>query len=207
MSISLPNFYTFSFSISPLHTPPPPPFSLPLSPFTPPTTPHPSTHTGTMTLIWMTHSTFLFLEGWLPPPPPTHTHTYTHNSVLNYLTTLHLHLFPSLASLLFSPLLLPPPPPSLSDRHLRYEFSNKGADLYLESLSRLNHYLKSSNSKTTVIAFLIFPTRTNSFNVDSLKGQAITKSLRYTSSLLTQPPKVSVPTPQDYRLDPPRLLT
>ena len=31
----------------------------------------------------------------------------------------------------------------------------------------------------TVVAFLIFPTRHNSFNVDSLKGQAITKQLRY----------------------------
>lgn len=62
----------------------------------------------------------------------------------------------------------------------RYEFSNKGADLFLESLSRLNHYLKSSHSDMTVVAFLIFPTRTNSFNVDSLKGQAITKQLRET---------------------------
>jgi len=56
---------------------------------------------------------------------------------------------------------------------LRYEFSNKGADLFLESLARLNHLLKSSNSKTTVVAFLIFPTKTNSFNVDSLKGQCV----------------------------------
>lgn len=62
----------------------------------------------------------------------------------------------------------------------RYEFSNKGADLFLESLARLNHFLKSSNSSTTVVAFLIFPTRTNSFNVESLKGQAITKQLQET---------------------------
>jgi hypothetical protein len=27
----------------------------------------------------------------------------------------------------------------------------------------------------TVVAFLIFPTKTNSFNVESLKGHAITK--------------------------------
>ena len=60
----------------------------------------------------------------------------------------------------------------------RYEFSNKGADLFLESLARLNHYLKTTNSDITVVAFLIFPTKTNSFNVDSLKGQAITKQLR-----------------------------
>lgn len=60
----------------------------------------------------------------------------------------------------------------------RYEFSNKGADLFIEALARLNHYLKTSNSDITVVAFLIFPTQTSSFNVDSLKGQAITKSLR-----------------------------
>ncbi len=29
-----------------------------------------------------------------------------------------------------------------------------------------------------MVAFLIFPTKTNSFNVDSLKGQAIAKQLR-----------------------------
>jgi len=61
----------------------------------------------------------------------------------------------------------------------RYEKSNNVADLYIEALARLNHYLESSKSKITVVAFLIFPTRTNSIKVDSLKRQAITKSLRY----------------------------
>lgn len=32
----------------------------------------------------------------------------------------------------------------------------------------------------TVVAFLIFPARTNNFNVDSLRGQAICKQLRDT---------------------------
>lgn len=27
----------------------------------------------------------------------------------------------------------------------RYEFGNKGADLYIEALARLNHYMKVSN--------------------------------------------------------------
>lgn len=62
----------------------------------------------------------------------------------------------------------------------RYEFSNKGADMFIESLSRLNHYLKSANSDVTIVAFLIFPTQTNNFNVDSLRGQAIAKQLRET---------------------------
>ena len=38
--------------------------------------------------------------------------------------------------------------------------------------------LQSTSSTTTVVAFLIFPTLTNNFNVDSLKGQAVTKQLR-----------------------------
>ncbi|KAH9395106.1 Glycogen [starch] synthase, liver [Tyrophagus putrescentiae] len=62
----------------------------------------------------------------------------------------------------------------------RYEFNNKGADLFIESLARLNHQLKSTNSDITVIAFLIFPGKTNNFNVDSLRGQAIAKQLRDT---------------------------
>ncbi|XP_045607778.1 glycogen [starch] synthase [Procambarus clarkii] len=60
----------------------------------------------------------------------------------------------------------------------RYEFGNKGADLYIEALARLNHYMKASGTDKTVIAFIIFPTKTNNFNIESLRGQAITKSLR-----------------------------
>ncbi|CAB3379930.1 Hypothetical predicted protein [Cloeon dipterum] len=62
----------------------------------------------------------------------------------------------------------------------RYEFGNKGADVFIESLARLNHYLKAANSDTTVVAFLIFPAKTNNFNVESLRGAAVTKSLRDT---------------------------
>ncbi|ODM95584.1 Glycogen [starch] synthase [Orchesella cincta] len=62
----------------------------------------------------------------------------------------------------------------------RYEFGNKGADIFIEALARLNHFLKSSGSDKTVVAFLIFPCKTNNFNVESLRGQALTKSLRNT---------------------------
>ncbi|XP_054259800.1 glycogen [starch] synthase-like [Macrosteles quadrilineatus] len=62
----------------------------------------------------------------------------------------------------------------------RYEFSNKGADIFIEALARLNHYLKSSHPDVTVVAFLIFPAKTNNFNVESLRGHAVTKSLRDT---------------------------
>lgn len=62
----------------------------------------------------------------------------------------------------------------------RYEYSNKGCDMYLESLARLNYLLKSSNSDTTVIAFMIFPAKTNNFNVNALEGQSNVKLLRQT---------------------------
>ncbi|CAL4080330.1 unnamed protein product [Meganyctiphanes norvegica] len=62
----------------------------------------------------------------------------------------------------------------------RYEFGNKGADIYIEALARLNHYMKASGSKKTIVAFMIFPAKTNNFNIESLRGQAITKSLRDT---------------------------
>lgn len=62
----------------------------------------------------------------------------------------------------------------------RYEFGNKGGDIFIEALARLNHYLKACGSDVTVIAFIIFPAKNTSFNVESLKGHAITKSLQET---------------------------
>lgn len=50
------------------------------------------------------------------------------------------------------------------------------------SLLGLNARLKSSGSKMTVVAFLIMPTATHSFNVEALKGQAVTRQLRGTVS-------------------------
>lgn len=37
-----------------------------------------------------------------------------------------------------------------------------------------------SGSDKTVVAFLIFPAKTNNFNVETLRGQAVVKSLRDT---------------------------
>ncbi|VDN58486.1 unnamed protein product [Dracunculus medinensis] len=66
----------------------------------------------------------------------------------------------------------------------RYEFTNKGGDMFIEALARLNHYLKTTrelrHKEVTVIAFIIYPARANSFNVESLKGQAVTKQLKET---------------------------
>lgn len=57
--------------------------------------------------------------------------------------------------------------------------------------SRMNHLnvalcgfflwlLQSENSEMTIVAFLIFPTQTSNFNVESLRGQAISKQLKDT---------------------------
>uniref|UniRef100_A0A182QDI6 Glycogen [starch] synthase n=1 Tax=Anopheles farauti TaxID=69004 RepID=A0A182QDI6_9DIPT len=68
----------------------------------------------------------------------------------------------------------------------RYEFTNKGADIFIEALARLNHMLKEQNSDVTVVAFLIFPAKTNNFNVESLRGHAVTKQLRDTINSIQQ---------------------
>lgn len=62
----------------------------------------------------------------------------------------------------------------------RYEFRNKGCDFFIESLARLNHKLKESGSKMTVVAFIIMPGKTSSYTVDTLKGQAVIKQLEGT---------------------------
>ncbi|EPS99936.1 hypothetical protein FOMPIDRAFT_1024034 [Fomitopsis schrenkii] len=62
----------------------------------------------------------------------------------------------------------------------RYEYRNKGVDMYIESLARLNYRLKKSGSKMTVVAFIIMPAATHSYTIDALKGQAVTKQLRDT---------------------------
>ncbi|MBW0489181.1 hypothetical protein O181_028896 [Austropuccinia psidii MF-1] len=62
----------------------------------------------------------------------------------------------------------------------RYEYRNKGVDMFIESLARLNHKLKTIGSKVTVVAFIIMPAATHSYTIEALKGQAVTKQLRDT---------------------------
>ena len=66
----------------------------------------------------------------------------------------------------------------------RYEYRNKGVDMFIESLARLNHRLKTSGSKVTVVAFIIMPAQTQSLTVEALKGQAVIKSLRDTVEVI-----------------------
>ncbi|XP_078286456.1 glycogen [starch] synthase, muscle-like [Rhinoraja longicauda] len=68
----------------------------------------------------------------------------------------------------------------------RYEFTNKGADVFLEALARLNYLLRTHQSAVTVVAFFIMPARTNNFNVESLKGQAVRKQLWDTANTVKE---------------------
>ncbi|KAK4703669.1 glycogen synthase, partial [Phenoliferia sp. Uapishka_3] len=62
----------------------------------------------------------------------------------------------------------------------RYEYRNKGVDMFIESLARLNFRLQEMGTKMTVVAFIILPAATNSYTIEALKGQAVTKQLRDT---------------------------
>ncbi|EHS64285.1 uncharacterized protein PGTG_20899 [Puccinia graminis f. sp. tritici CRL 75-36-700-3] len=59
----------------------------------------------------------------------------------------------------------------------RYDYRNKGVDMFIESLARLNHKLKTMKYKITVVAFIIMPAATHSYTIEALKGQAVTKQL------------------------------
>ena len=62
----------------------------------------------------------------------------------------------------------------------RYEYRNKGVDMFIESLARLNHRLQKANSPMTVVAFIIMPAATQSYTIEALKGQAVIKQLHDT---------------------------
>jgi glycogen synthase len=51
----------------------------------------------------------------------------------------------------------------------RYEYHNKGADIFLDALGTLNDRLKAQKSKKTVVAFIIMPAPNRGFNADCLK--------------------------------------
>ncbi len=55
----------------------------------------------------------------------------------------------------------------------RYEYKNKGMDLTIEALARLNHKLKDEGSKKTVVAFIITRRPYKSINVNALQSQAM----------------------------------
>jgi glycogen(starch) synthase len=60
--------------------------------------------------------------------------------------------------------------------------------LKLANMKRLglNDRLKAAKSNMTVVAFIVMPASTRSFNVEALKGQAVTKQLRETVNEIQQ---------------------
>jgi len=60
----------------------------------------------------------------------------------------------------------------------RYEFLNKGVDMFLEALAILNRRLRAEGSDITVVAFLIMPAKTAGYNVDTLTGSNIVRKMR-----------------------------
>ncbi|MBB6442660.1 glycosyltransferase [Phycisphaera mikurensis] len=62
----------------------------------------------------------------------------------------------------------------------RYEYRNKGMDLTIEALARLNHRLKAEGSGVTVVFFLITRAATRSISVASLKGCSYVDDFRRT---------------------------
>lgn len=59
----------------------------------------------------------------------------------------------------------------------RYEYRNKGFDLFIEALAQLNQRLKAEPSDVTVVAFLIAPAAYRGLNVDTLRRQAMLHEL------------------------------
>ncbi|MCC7350296.1 MAG: glycosyltransferase [Phycisphaerales bacterium] len=62
----------------------------------------------------------------------------------------------------------------------RYEYRNKGMDLFIESMWRLNQRLKTLADRPTVVAFIITRAATRNINVDVLQNQMMFEDLKAT---------------------------
>jgi glycogen synthase len=62
----------------------------------------------------------------------------------------------------------------------RYEYRNKGFDVFIESLYELNNRLKADPFGVTVVAFIIAPAPYRALNVATLNSQAMFNELRET---------------------------
>src|SRR6185503_4798370 len=55
----------------------------------------------------------------------------------------------------------------------RYEYRNKGMDLFIEALARLNHWLRAGGIPVNVVAFIITKVPSKNINVDVLRNQSM----------------------------------
>jgi glycogen(starch) synthase len=60
----------------------------------------------------------------------------------------------------------------------RYEYRNKGMDMTIEALARLNHMLKVSGSDMTVVAFIVTKRPVKAINVHALRTRAMLDEFR-----------------------------
>jgi len=60
----------------------------------------------------------------------------------------------------------------------RYEYRNKGIDLFIEGLARLNWRLKNEKKDINVVAFIITKAQTEGVNVEVLKNQMMLGEMR-----------------------------
>ena len=68
----------------------------------------------------------------------------------------------------------------------RYEYRNKGMDMFIEALHRLNHRLKGQQDRPTVVAFIITRAQTRNLNVRVLQNHSMFQDLRYTCMALKE---------------------
>ena len=68
----------------------------------------------------------------------------------------------------------------------RYEYRNKGMDLFIESLARLNHWLRAGGIPVTVVAFIITKAPNKNINVDVLRNQSMFDELSKMCGQITE---------------------
>ena len=68
----------------------------------------------------------------------------------------------------------------------RYEYRNKGMDLYVEAMWRLNQRLKEISNPPTIVAFIITKASVRNINVGVLQNQSMFEDLRNTCAELQE---------------------
>ena len=68
----------------------------------------------------------------------------------------------------------------------RYEYRNKGLDVFIESLYNVNRWLKEEGNGVTVVAFIIVPAAFHNVNVEVLRRQAMFDELNDTCTRIRE---------------------
>jgi glycogen(starch) synthase len=68
----------------------------------------------------------------------------------------------------------------------RYEYRNKGMDLFIEALHRLNEHLRPLEDRPTVVAFIVTKAPTRSINVGVLQSQSMFDELHKTCTQIQE---------------------